>query len=276
MKPILVTSRQGGTGKSTVAVGVAQGLSIRGKKTCLVEADVLEGYLAVKLGVKSGRTLSEYLRQKDQDVEITAFISGGVNLPSARKKKPLPSFDCIFGSDLPDREVLEPQHWLAMAKKEMQNLIWYHPPLVSAGLGTVWRKLGKAGYEYCLIDCPPGLSPVTSVVLHSLSKWRGSSGGMMLHPTHLGPSLMMLEDLMILRGKYGFPQLMERLGSVLLINRLSAEWKARGTASRLRKLIPELTVLPLYRVKALEPSFKPLQWESIVKMGIERVVESVV
>jgi chromosome partitioning protein len=60
MRTIVIANFKGGVGKTTTAVNVAHGLSLRGKRVLLVDADP-QGNATKSLGVSAGATLYELL-----------------------------------------------------------------------------------------------------------------------------------------------------------------------------------------------------------------------
>lgn len=74
-KKILITSTISGEGKSFVAANLAMSLAISGKKVILVEFDLKNPTLASKLGMKSHKGVTDYLRG-DADVDEVIKSTG--------------------------------------------------------------------------------------------------------------------------------------------------------------------------------------------------------
>lgn len=74
-KKILITSTISGEGKSFVAINLAISLSLGGKKVILVEFDLSNPTLAIKLGIEGNRGIADYLSGKVEAEEVISNIN---------------------------------------------------------------------------------------------------------------------------------------------------------------------------------------------------------
>lgn len=130
-KRIMITAGKGGTGKSMFAVNLGATLACKGKNVILLDMD---------MGL---RTLDLYLGVQDEAIfDMNDAISGICELDRA-----------IIYANLPWKLSL-------LAARQSTN----NRELTEESLATLLRTLEEAyGYEYMIMDCPPGLGPVTDI-----------------------------------------------------------------------------------------------------------------
>lgn len=122
-KAIVVTSGKGGVGKTTITSNVGMGLAQRGKKVCLVDADVGLKNLDIVMGLEN-RVVYDLLH----------VIQGEVPLSKALiRDKRCPSLFLLPAAQRCDKQVI--------SEEQMRNLI---------------LEL-KEQFDYVLVDCPAGI-----------------------------------------------------------------------------------------------------------------------
>jgi len=127
MKTIAVFAQKGGTGKTTTVANLGVALSRQGKRVLLIDNDP-QGDLTVHFGQPAG------------DTTMSDVYLGSVNAATAVVNVPA-------GVDLIPADMN-----LSGTETEMARMDGAHTRLKEA-LQPLGRK-----YDYCLIDCPPGLS----------------------------------------------------------------------------------------------------------------------
>ena len=140
-KPVkfAVFNNKGGVGKSTVAVHIAHGLAIRGKKVLLMDLDG-QNDASLFLGFTSedyGNSLYEIPIGQD-----------GVGLE-----------DCIVHAR--DNLYLLPARYI-----ERVNDNLYREPEISSFLGNKLCGLDKMGFDYVIVDCGPKRSKINDAALY--------------------------------------------------------------------------------------------------------------
>lgn len=123
---IAVFNHKGGTGKTTTAVSVAAGLSMKGHKVLLVDTDA-QGNVAVSLGTQSERSLYHVLVM-------------GLRVDDAVKTV-RPNLDL-----LPSNETLAAAELYLAGRQNRDRVLRDR------------LAAGSASYDYVVIDCSPSLS----------------------------------------------------------------------------------------------------------------------
>ncbi len=133
-----VLNNKGGVGKSTIAVHIAHGLAIKGKKVLLIDMDG-QNDASLFLGFTSEdyhRSLYDLLMGKSTSIS-----------------------DCIVKAR--DNLDLLPSKYIDRINGEL-----YKEPDLSSFLQSRLSGLEHLGYQYVIVDCGPQRSKVNDAVLH--------------------------------------------------------------------------------------------------------------
>ena len=140
MEIMAFVNQKGGVGKTTCCLNIGAGLSRKGKKVLIIDADP-QGNLTVSAGIElqEDPTLYEVLKG-------TTSINDAINIKPGRGYDIIPSDIVLSGADIelstiPGREMI---------------------------LKECLGQLTKA-YDFILIDCPPSLSLITLMALTAAS-----------------------------------------------------------------------------------------------------------
>lgn len=128
---VLITSSLPNTGKSSVAVLLAQSLAVVGKKVLLVEADLRRPVLGQRLGIASGRGLATLLTGQAVSGDVVARPQGT-------------RFDLIPAGDVPDT---------------------FDPELLANGVFSSCMSQWRQQYDFVLLDSPPLLRVADAQIL---------------------------------------------------------------------------------------------------------------
>ena len=132
-----VLNNKGGVGKSTIAVHIAHGLAIKGKKVLIIDMDG-QNDASLFLGFTSedyNKTLYDLLM--DESISLS---------------------ECIVKA----RENLDllPSKYIDRINGEL-----YKEPDISSYLERKLRELGNLNYQYVIVDCGPQRSKINDAVL---------------------------------------------------------------------------------------------------------------
>ncbi len=139
LKKFAVLNNKGGVGKSTIAVHVAHGLAIKGKRVLLIDMDG-QNDASLFLGFTS----------EDYNKSLYDII--------VRKEK-LDFAECILHA----RENLD---LLPSKSMERINAELYKEPDIKSYLNVRLKELAEADYDYIIIDCGPQRSKVNDAALY--------------------------------------------------------------------------------------------------------------
>ena len=130
MKIIALMNQKGGVGKTTCAINIGAGLTILGKKVCLIDLDP-QAHLTCSLGIAS----------HSLDNTVYEMLTGKASLASA-----------LFVRD--NLRILPAKIELAGAEIELSGV---------AGREFLLREALEtlAGFDFVFIDCPPSLGLLT-------------------------------------------------------------------------------------------------------------------
>ena len=134
-----VLNNKGGVGKSTIAVHIAHGLAIQGKKVLLVDMDG-QNDASLFLGFTSedyNKSLYDILMNH----EITCLS------------------ECILKAR--DNLDLLPSKHIDRINEEL-----YKEPDISSFLNSKFNALEQLGYDYVIVDCGPQRSKINDAVLY--------------------------------------------------------------------------------------------------------------
>jgi len=235
MRCIAIGSHKGGTGKSTITIGIAQWFALQGARTCVVEGDLLGAGLDLIVDadreerIARGTDCAEDLRPSSElnhlsdfiylpehsswDPEmLDSYLYPGLRLPEECGQPPNPGFDILlawagYGGYAPgglppkegDRERLDCD---PVGRLLITSSLCRAGGNVAKCLRVLWRSLEKRGYQYCVIDLPPGLLPPTLSILESLAGQADKV--LVLTSTPSGPSIAgLVPDLDALRRVSG-------------------------------------------------------------------------
>jgi chromosome partitioning protein len=125
MRKICIINQKGGVGKTTTAINLAFGLAAEGRRVLMIDLDG-QGNLAKYLGIESDKDLFDLLIENAEIQECTRHVAHQVDLIPSRET--LAKAELMIAGE-PGREYF--------LKKKLKEL---------------------KGYDYVIIDCPPGLS----------------------------------------------------------------------------------------------------------------------
>lgn len=134
-----VLNNKGGVGKSTIAVHVAHGLAIKGKKVLLIDMDA-QNDASLFLGFSSedyGKSLYDILMGRDGTSLSECIVSARDNLD------------------------LLPSKYIDRINAEL-----YTEPDISSFLDNRLNGIEQLGYDYAIIDCGPQRSKINDAVLY--------------------------------------------------------------------------------------------------------------
>lgn len=134
MQIIAFVNQKGGVGKTTSCLNVGAGLSRKGKRVLLIDADP-QGNLTISAGI----------HLKDEDPTVYEMLKGNININDAIK----PGVYDLLPADI----------MLSGVEIELASV-----PGREMILKECIREL-KTLYDYILIDCPPSLSIITLMAL---------------------------------------------------------------------------------------------------------------
>lgn len=128
MKKIAIINQKGGVGKSTTALALGSGLTLRGYRVLFIDLDA-QGNLTYALGAENrGITVMDLLRQVNHAQEAIQQTSQGALIVSSPALSGADAIITATGKEYRLKEVLEPL---------------------------------QGQYDYCVIDTPPALGILT-------------------------------------------------------------------------------------------------------------------
>lgn len=137
MKTIAIAIQKGGTGKTTTAVNLAAALAAEGQKVLLIDNDP-QGSTTFYSNIKNSHTISDvYKGVRLQDV-ATPWIEG-VDVVTS---------DIILSQT--EIEITGKRNWQLILKQAISHM--------------------NKTYDFCIIDAPPSLGPLTINVLAAADK----------------------------------------------------------------------------------------------------------
>ena len=125
MRKICIINQKGGVGKTTTTINLAFGLAKEGRRVLIIDLDG-QGNCAKYLGIESDKDIYDFLIDKSEIQECTRHVAHNVDLIPSNER--LAKAELIISGE-PGRE--------GFLKKKLKDL---------------------TGYDYVLVDCPPGLS----------------------------------------------------------------------------------------------------------------------
>ena len=163
MKKIAVGSHKGGVGKTTVALLLAKYATGLGKKTCVVDFDLLGAGLAdlIRFERKADKYLEDFLLTSDPEgFRIKDLISGYTDRDIQSS-----SVEFILNMIMGLSRKGEEEKF-----KDNQRDIWDmiadepHYGQIGAKMEHLFSKLEKEGTELVVFDCHPGLGFVSEII----------------------------------------------------------------------------------------------------------------
>jgi chromosome partitioning protein len=139
LRKYAILNNKGGVGKSTIAVHVAHGLSIKGKRVLLIDMDG-QNDASLFLGFTS----------EDYKKSLFDIIVNHENTYLS---------ECIINAR--DNLDLLPSKYIEKINAEL-----YKEPDINSFLEDKLRDLEKLNYDYVIIDCGPQRSKINDAVLH--------------------------------------------------------------------------------------------------------------
>ncbi len=128
---VLITSSLPSTGKTSVAVLLAQSLAMVGKKVLLVEADLRRPILGQRLGLQS-------------ECGLAALLAGEASDEQAVVRSPGGRFDLVLAGGLPES---------------------FNPELMANGMFSACIARWRKQYDFVLLDSPPLLRVADAQIL---------------------------------------------------------------------------------------------------------------
>lgn len=125
MRKICIINQKGGVGKTTTTINLAAGLSRLNKKVLIIDFDA-QGNVATSLNLETGKDIYHILNENASPKECIKNL--GTNLDIIPSKESLIKTEVLI-SNKPNKEFV--------LKEKLKSL---------------------QGYDYILLDCPPGLS----------------------------------------------------------------------------------------------------------------------
>lgn len=160
MSIIAIVNRKGGTAKTTTAVNLAHGLTLKlhangGGRVLLIDIDP-QGNCATALGVETGgRCISDLLTGR---AELTDVI-----IPDIPREEGGTGRPGLFLIPATDRLVAATEELLIRDFQNYRRRV-DAPPLDNALAQRIGGAVGA--FDYILLDCPPSLGSLTAAVYH--------------------------------------------------------------------------------------------------------------
>jgi chromosome partitioning protein len=165
---VCIGNRQGGVGKSTVTMMLAHSLACFEKKRVLVidldtqcnSSFAMIGSARVLQAIKDKATLSDYMAKRMHGRAVLPTAYAIINVGDVASSGPNTNIDLIPSSIDLDEEIQEAiiSTKLADPFNSMNFLV-----------RELLERLDE-GYDYILMDCPPGLSPMVNAAVHLAHK----------------------------------------------------------------------------------------------------------
>ena len=136
MKTLAIYNNKGGIGKTTTAVNLAYELSIRGFRVLLADMD------------PQGNASSFYRRYDLTKASISDLLRGTQSPCRCRKRTQYKNLDIVPANS---------------------GLRYVSPENLLHGVSTLKEQLAiyAAEYDYCIIDCPPGVGILAEVIMEA-------------------------------------------------------------------------------------------------------------
>ena len=147
-------NQKGGVGKTTSVVNIGSGLTILGKKVCIVDLDP-QGHLTTFLGIEATQynaTIYDVLRRK-------------VNAKDAVIEQPLGARFSIDGQQSQLSMSVIPSDMVLSEAEQTLSLSPKRDFLLKEAINTIRNK-----FDYVLIDCPPSLGLLSTNALVAANK----------------------------------------------------------------------------------------------------------
>jgi cellulose biosynthesis protein BcsQ len=164
LRIITIHSVKGGAGKTTLALFMAKLLAKRGHRTCLIDLDVPAPGIENAIRVR-------HVRQRLNDYMLQPVAA----------REPI-TLDDMLG-DYADPDLTEGRLRVvclercgASEQKELMDQIRYeaHTGAVEPRMMEMLKEVEDAGFEYCLLDCHPGIFEISELLMQWLRSSRAA------------------------------------------------------------------------------------------------------
>jgi chromosome partitioning protein len=162
---VCVGNRQGGVGKSTVTMMLAHALAIMGKKRVLVidldtqcnSSFAMIGSIGWREAVKEKATLADYMGNCIHGRAVSPFNFIVEKVGDVSDGGAAPTIDLMPSSIELDEEI---QDAMAATRRNLRNPL----DVMNFDVRHLLEQLDER-YDYILMDCPPGLSPLVNAAI---------------------------------------------------------------------------------------------------------------
>ena len=141
MKIISIINQKGGVGKTTTVINLASALSQQGKKILVIDLDP-QGNATTGLGLSN-------VEQSNQT--IYGILNGTVSITDVIKKTEFQNLDLITSN-------------VDLSGLEVETAGYSDRAFILKAKLTAYLNDSRESYDYILIDCPPSLSLLLSLI----------------------------------------------------------------------------------------------------------------